>query len=200
MSFRKIAISAFAIALAGICASPGFAGTTGGLHGHVTDVETAQPLAGVAITVTSPSQSETQITSASGAYIFLSLAPDTYSLTAKKDGYNLEQIPGITIISDQVRSVDVRLQRSVATIGKVAIHGSAGLVRAGVVSDVYSINAVAQKAAAPLAGAGSLNQAYGAIATAPGVNYDQGQQGWYQNIYIRGGDLDQVAYEFDGVP
>ena len=45
-----------------------------------------------------------------------------------------------------------------------------------------------------------INQSYGAIASAPGVNYDQGQQGWYQNVYIRGGDIDQVAYEFDGVP
>jgi len=183
-----------------MCALPGAAGTTGGLHGRVTDVESGAPIAGASVTVTSPEQAATEISSSSGSYSFLSLAPDTYTLTAKKDGYNLEQIPGITIITDQVRSVDVRMQKATKTIGRVAIRGSAGLVRSGVVSDVYSINATTQKAAAPLAGAGSLNQAYGAIATAPGVNYDQGQQGWYQNIYIRGGDIDQVAYEFDGVP
>jgi hypothetical protein len=200
VSFRKIAFSAFVSALVIVCAHASLAGTTGGLHGRVTDTDTGAPIADASIAVTSPQQSATQVTTASGSYSFISLAPDTYALTAKKDGYNLEQIPGITIISDQNRSVDVYLRKSAKTIGKVAIHGSAGLVRSGVVSDVYSINAATQKVAAPLAGAGALNQAYGAIATAPGVNYDQGQQGWYQNIYIRGGDLDQVAYEYDGIP
>jgi hypothetical protein len=200
VSFRKIAFSLFASVLVAAWALPGSAGTTGGLHGRVIDTDTGQPVAGVTITVTSPEQTETQTTTASGSYSFISLAPDTYTLTAKRDGYNVEQTPGITIISDQNRSVDVHLQKTLKTIGKVSVRGTAGLVRSGVVSDVYSINAAGQKAAAPLGGAGALNQSYGAIASAPGVNYDQGQAGWYQNVYIRGGDLDQVAYEFDGVP
>ncbi|MBV8162663.1 MAG: TonB-dependent receptor [Candidatus Eremiobacteraeota bacterium] len=200
MSIQKLRAFVFACFLSVAFALPAAAGTTGGLHGRITDVESGQPVADVSVTVTAPAQTATTVTSASGEYTFLSLNPDTYTLTAKKDGYSIEQVPGITIISDQVRSVNVRIQRSLKTIGKVAVHGTAGLVRSGVVSDVYSVNAVTQKAAAPLAGAASLNQAYGAIATAPGVNYDQGQQGWYQNIFIRGGDIDQVAYEFDGVP
>jgi Carboxypeptidase regulatory-like domain/TonB dependent receptor-like, beta-barrel/TonB-dependent Receptor Plug Domain len=200
VSFRQIGIFVFTCVLAigvGLGAS---AGTTGGLHGHVTDSDTHQPLAGVSVTVVSPGQSETQLTSATGEYNFLSLEPDTYLLTAKKDGYSVTQIPGITIISDQQRSVDVHLQKELKSLGRVAVRGSAGLVRSGVVSDVYSVNAAGNKAAAPLGGAGALNQSYGAIASAPGVNYDQGQAGWYQNIYIRGGDIDQVAYEYDGVP
>jgi len=183
-----------------MCALPAFAGTTGGLHGRVTDTASGAPIADATVSVTSPSQTETQKTSASGAYQFISLAPDTYTLTVRKDGYSIDQIPGITIISDQQRSVDAHLQRSLKTLGSIAVHGSAGLVRSGVVSDVYSINSAGQKAAAPLGGAGALNQSYGAIASVPGVNYDQGQAGWYQNVYIRGGQIDQIAYEFDGVP
>jgi hypothetical protein len=179
---------------------PAFSGTTGGLHGRVTDSETGEPIAGASVTVTSPVQSETQTSTASGGYNFLSLAPDTYTLTVRKDGYSVTQVPGITIISDQQRSVDAHLQKEVKTIGRVAVRGSAGLVRSGVVSDVYSINAAANKAAAPLGGAGALNQSYGALASVPGVLYEQGQAGWYQDIYIRGGQIDQIAYEFDGVP
>jgi len=41
-------------------------------------------------------------------------------------------------------------------------------------------------------------QAYGAIASVPGVNVPTSQAGWYQGVYVRGGDIDQVAYEFDG--
>jgi hypothetical protein len=200
VSIQKLRAFAVACFLSVVFAGPAAAGTTGGLHGRVTDVDSGAPLEGAAVTVTSPSQTATTVTTASGSYNFLSLPPDTYVLTAKKDGYSVTQVPGITIISDQQRAVPVRLQKELKTIGKVSVRGSAGLVRSGVVSDVYSINAVQQKAAAPLAGSGALNQSYGAIASAPGVNYDQGQAGWYQNIYIRGGDIDQVAYEYDGVP
>jgi hypothetical protein len=73
-------------------------------------------------------------------------------------------------------------------------------VRPGTTSNVFSINSAGQRASQSLGGSGSLNQAYGAIASAPGVVYQQGQQGWYQNVYIRGGDNDQVAYELDGIP
>ena len=73
-------------------------------------------------------------------------------------------------------------------------------MHSGVTSDVFSINSAGQKAASTLSGSGSLTQAYGAIASAPGVNIPSNQQGWYQSVYIRGGDVDQVAYEFDGLP
>ncbi|MDQ6779566.1 MAG: TonB-dependent receptor [Candidatus Eremiobacteraeota bacterium] len=179
---------------------PVSAGTTGGIHGRVLDADTSQPIAAASVSVTSPSQAETRTTDTGGYYSFISLAPDTYTVTVKKDGYSIEQVPGITVISDQNRTLEVRPHKATKTLGRVEIRGGGGLVRAGVTSDVYSINAAGQKAAATIGGAGSLNQAYGSIASAPGVNYDQGQQGWYQNIYIRGGDIDQVAYEFDGVP
>lgn len=200
MSLRKVAVVAFAIALFGLSALPGSAGTTGGIHGRVADSTSGQPIAGADVTAASPSQTETRSTDSLGYYAFISLAPDTYTVTAKKDGYTLEQVPGVTVISDQNRAVDIKMQSALKTIARVAIRATGGLVRSGVVSDVYSINAAQQKVAAPLGGAGALNQSYGAIASAPGVNYDQGQQGWYQNVYIRGGDIDQVAYEFDGVP
>ncbi|HLZ09643.1 MAG TPA: TonB-dependent receptor, partial [Chloroflexota bacterium] len=53
---------------------------------------------------------------------------------------------------------------------------------------------------ASLGGGGSLDQAYGAIASQPGVVVTPGQSGWAQAIYVRGGDFNQVGYEFDGVP
>jgi hypothetical protein len=200
VSFRKLAAFVFLFGLVGAATLRGAAGTTGGIHGLVTDVESGAPIAGAAVSVESPSQVAKTTTDGSGHYDFISLNPDTYMVTFSKAGYDVSQIPGITVIADQSRRVDVRLQKSVKTIGHVAVHAAPGLVRAGVVADVFSVNASGQRAAAPLGGSGALNQAYGAIASAPGVNYDQGQQGWYQSIYIRGGDIDQVAYEFDGVP
>jgi TonB dependent receptor/Carboxypeptidase regulatory-like domain len=198
--FRKLAVFVFPFAVWAFCALPSAAGTTGGIHGRVTDYTSGQPIASAQVTAVSPSQTASETTDRVGFFAFVSLAPDTYTLTATKQGFVLEQVPGVTVIADQNRSVDIRLQSSLKTIAHVSIHATGGLVRSGVVSDVYSINAVQQKAAASLGGSGALNQSYGAIASAPGVNYDQGQQGWYQNVFIRGGDIDQVAYEFDGVP
>ncbi|HYK53692.1 MAG TPA: TonB-dependent receptor, partial [Candidatus Eremiobacteraceae bacterium] len=62
------------------------------------------------------------------------------------------------------------------------------------------VNSATQTKVATLGGSGALDQAYGAIASQPGVVVPPGQVGWMQNIHIRGGDFDQVGYEFDGVP
>ena len=175
-SLRRSAVAIVALVAFLLQGTWALAGTTGSLSGTVTDQKGAS-ISGATVQVVAPSGSSKTTTDGSGHFAFLTLAPDTYTVTAKKDGFQLEQVPGVTVIVDQTRSVDIRMQSSLKTIAHVAVRATGGLVRSGVVSDVYSINAVQQKAAAPLGGAGALNQAYGAIASAPGVNYDQGQQG-----------------------
>ncbi len=51
-----------------------------------------------------------------------------------------------------------------------------------------------------LGGGGLINQAYSAISTVPGAYVIPNQSGYYATVNIRGGDYDQVGYEFDGVP
>ena len=41
-----------------------------------------------------------------------------------------------------------------------------------------------------LGGGGGMDNAYSALASLPGLYVPQGQQGWYQAVYIRGGDYD----------
>ena len=176
------------------------AGTTGTLRGHVFDAATRAPLAGVLVVATSPSQTAQSLTDASGAFSFISLAPDTYTVSASKAGYEPQSEPGISVIADQSATATFTLQRALKTIARTTSRSAQSLVRSGVTSDVYSVTPAGQKAAATLNGSGSLTQAYGAIASAPGVNVPTNQQGWYQSVYIRGGDVDQVAYEFDGLP
>jgi hypothetical protein len=186
-----------------VCASSGLpvaAGTTGTLRGRVVDSSTGAPVADAKIAASSPSQSETGVSDSSGFFSFLSLSPDTYTVTASKPNYEVASVSGVTIISDQVRSVSISLQAVVRTLATVSTRGTASLVRPGTTSDVYSVNAAAQRASASLAGSGGLNQAYSSIASAAGVVYPQGQQGWNQSVFIRGGDYDQVAYEVDGIP
>jgi hypothetical protein len=189
---------ALTVALAGTPLAA-FAGTTGGVTGHITDSSTNAALADVAITVTSPSQVATTTTDASGTYRFLSLAPDTYTISFQKDGYTPVSQPGLTIFADQVQTMNLAMTPALKTIAQVRSRNT-GVVKPGTTSDVYSVNPTMAAAAAGVAGPGGLSNAYGAIASVPGVSLDLGEQGWFQTVHIRGGDIDQVGYEMDGIP
>ncbi|MGA8533450.1 MAG: carboxypeptidase regulatory-like domain-containing protein [Candidatus Tumulicola sp.] len=176
------------------------AGTTGGIVGRVVDAATQAPVAGATVTAISPSQSATATTDAVGAYRFLTLAPDSYTLTVTKTGYDQVTQPGLSVFADQVQTFNVPMVKTIRTIARVTSRAAANLLKPGTTSDVYSINASGQKAAGSLIGPGGLSNAYGAIQSAPGVAIDQGEAGWFQMVHIRGGDIDQVGYEMDGIP
>jgi len=200
---RRIAVAfaaSFAL-LAGLIPAAGIAGTTGGLRGRVVDEATKAPLAGVTVAVNSPSQSASTRTAADGTFNFLSLAPDTYVVSAELAGFDSASAAGVSEFADQVQTVGTfALAKTLKTIGNVRARSSSALVRPGTTSDVYSINAAGAAAAAAVGGPGGLNQAYSAIATVPGANVPQGQQGWNQLVYIRGGDYSDVSNELDGIP
>ncbi|HKE36623.1 MAG TPA: TonB-dependent receptor, partial [Candidatus Baltobacteraceae bacterium] len=176
------------------------AGTTGGLSGNVVDADTGSPVAGATVTANAPSQSATATSDASGRFTFLTLAPDTYTVTVNKTGYQALSVPGQIVFADTVQTVAVRLTKALKTIAHVTAAGAGAIVKSGTTADVYSVNAASQAAAGALGGGGSLNSAYSAIATVPGAYVIPNQTGYFQTVSIRGGDYDQVGYEFDGVP
>ena len=191
-----------ALAALALFAFPLFAraGTTGTLRGRVTDAGSGAPVAGAVVTALSPSQTATATTDGSGSYSFISLEPDTYTVSATRAGYEPQSQPGVSVFADQSRTINLATAPALRTIARTTSRSAQSLVRAGVTSDVYSIGASGQKASQALGGSGSMMQAYGAIASAPGVDVPSTQSGWYQGVYVRGGDIDQVAYEFDGLP
>ena len=180
--------------------APTLAGTTGTLTGTAVDASTSAPLAGAKVTAASPSAVVTQTTDASGRYTFLGLSPDTYTLSVEFSGYDQYSQTGVTVTADSTRQLQLSVPKTLRTIGKVGVRGSASLVRPGTTADVYTVGAVQQQAVQGVGGGGSLNSAYSAIATVPGAYVPTGQSGYFQNTYIRGGDYDQVGYEVDGVP
>ncbi len=189
------------IALVATLIAPAFAGTTGGLRGRVVDASGGAAIAGAAVTATSASGTTSVRTDGDGGFTFISLAPDTYVVSVERTGYDPFSAPGISVQADQVQSVGpFALNKTLRTIASVRSRSTSSLVRPGTTSDVYSVNAATQAAAATVGGPGGLNQAYSAIATVPGANVPQGQQGWNQLVYIRGGDYSDVANELDGIP
>lgn len=177
-----------------------FAGTTGGLTGRVVDSQSQAPIAGVSVTASSPSERATAVSDATGSYRFLSLPPDTYTVTFSKDGYDEVSQPGATVLADQTQTLNIALVKTLKTIARVTSRAGGNLLKPGTTSDVYSVNAATAAAASSLAGPGGLSNAYGAIASVPGVAVETGEAGWFQQVHIRGGDIDQVGYELDGIP
>ena len=126
-------------------------------------------MAGALVTAASPSQTVTVTTDASGRFSMLSLAPDTYTISAAKQGFETASITGVSVFADQVQTIRVTLAPSLKTIARVTARSSMDLVKPGTTTDVYSVNSTVTQAAAGVGGGGNLNNAYSAIATVPGV-------------------------------
>ncbi|MBD5655741.1 MAG: TonB-dependent receptor [Candidatus Eremiobacteraeota bacterium] len=180
-----------------------YAGTTGGLSGTVTDVSSKQPIAGVKITVASPSQIASTTSDAGGHFQFLNLTPDTYTVSAELQGYGVTPLSGITIVADNTRVLPITAQKEIRTIARVTARSAASLVQAGTTADVYSINATQQAKVAAAGGGANLDSAFSALSTVAGVAVQPGQAGYIgaaAELSIRGGDFDQIGYELDGLP
>ena len=180
------------------------AGTTGSIAGVVTDSATKAPLSGVKVTASSASQVATTTTDANGHFSFLSLAPDTYSVSAAaaSSRYTIASQSGVTVQADLSITVSLA-ESSLATIGTVTSKAGSSLVKPGTSVDSYTINATQQDKLSSLGGGGNLNTAWSALASVPGVYVSPGQNGYIgagPSVSIRGGDYDQIGYEFDGVP
>ncbi len=176
------------------------AGTTGGISGTVVDTETQAPIANARVTAASPSQTATTQTDATGHFTFLSLTPDTYTVSADKDQYDAMSQAGITVFADATQNVAIAMHKTLKTIARVTSKAAGSLVKSGTTADVYSVNSATQDKINALGGGGNLNSAYAAVASVPGAVMPLNQAGYFQTVHIRGGDYDQVGYEFDGVP
>jgi len=98
------------------------AGTTGSIAGTVTDRTANTPVAGAKVTATSPSQVATTTTDASGHFTLLSLAPDTYTLSAEKAGLENVSIGGVSVQADQSITVNlVSAKEIVPIIGDIRL-------------------------------------------------------------------------------
>ncbi|MBV9028087.1 MAG: carboxypeptidase regulatory-like domain-containing protein, partial [Candidatus Eremiobacteraeota bacterium] len=88
------------------------AGTTGSLTGTVLDAAKKSPIAGATVIAASPSQVARVTTDSAGRFTFLSLAPDTYTVSAQREGYESLSIAGISVLADQSQVIPIALQPS----------------------------------------------------------------------------------------
>ena len=201
-SFVRTATAVLALLVMLVQGTWVLAGTTGGLTGTVADAQTGRGIANAKITVASPSQSTSATSDASGRYTFVSLAPDTYTVTITSPGYQTFTQPGVTVVSDQTINLNFTPAKQLQNIGRTSARSSTDLVKPGQTADVYTITGQLSQNTQGLGSGTTLFQTFSALASVPGVYVPQGTT-FGQNTagpYIRGGDYSQVGFEYDGIP
>lgn len=172
---------------------PAFALTTGSISGTVIDAGSKKPLAGAAVTASSPSGRGSATTDASGFYNINNLAPDTYSVSVIAKGHEDVVTGGVTVVQDQNVRLDQALAVSLKSIGRTSARGASNLVQPTQTADVYNVSPQQLGAAAGVGGHRSL---YDVIQTSPGVT----STGFAGRPRIRGSDVGDIAWEYDGIP
>lgn len=167
------------------------AGIFGGIQGFATDAG-SHSLAGVTVSVTSPSGYGATVTGANGFYALNGLPLDSYAVAFSKDGYLPQTIRGITVIADQAVRVNVQLKTRLTTIANVSSRASTSLVQAGVTADTYVVDEDRLK---NVQGTQQAPSGFQAVYSVPGVIPDAA----FGAPTIRGGALADVSFLYDGV-
>ena len=175
------------------------AGTTGGISGYVRDTD-GNPVANARVTASAPSEVTSTTADGSGHFSFLSLAPDTYTIGAIKDGYQDTSIAGVSVFADQVQTVSLTMPKALRTIASVRSQAASSLVKSGVGGDIYNVDPAQMQKTAALGGGGNLDSAYSAIASVPGLVVGTGGAGWNQAVVVRGNNPWFTGFEYDGIP
>ena len=170
------------------------AGSTGQITGKVTDSTTGAAVAGVSITATSPSGTYRTATDAKGYFAIVNVFPDTYRVSASASGYQTADLDGNSVVQNETAVVNISLAKEAAVLGHVIVRGVTTVVQPHVTADQYVLTAASANSTNGAGGSYGLYQTPGIVGTLPGVVPDVGGL-----PHIRGGRLEEVGYEYDGL-
>jgi hypothetical protein len=136
-SWRKVALAAV-VFTAALVAPSVVSAQTGTLAGTVTDKASKQPLDAVNVIVKGTNYG-TQ-TKANGTYTILGIPPGTYTVEARRIGYQSVEYTGVSVNIDVRRTQDFQLDASQQTLGTVTIAATTTpLIEQGVVGATTTI-------------------------------------------------------------
>jgi hypothetical protein len=196
---RRIA-GLVALVLAALVGGRVGAATVGSIHGTIVDATDHHPLAGVRVSIVSPSGNYETLTDSTGFYSIVGIIPDTYTLTAALNNYRPYSDPGITITQDSNIVVTTALVRaSLREIGHVSTRSASFPVQPHQPVDVYVVSPHEQ---AQLGGLPGFDNEAQLLNTLPGATLVGGASG--SGLIggfaaIRGGLSNQIGYQLDGV-
>ncbi|TAM58916.1 TonB-dependent receptor [bacterium] len=179
-------------------ALPAQAVSVGFVRGVVADDADGAPIPAVAITLTSPSGTYHATTDAKGLYVIAGIQPDTYALTAAREGYRTYSETGLTITQDSRLVVDVRLTSALRVIARVTTRAPSSLVQPNQPADVYAVGVAQQE---QLTGLPASENEAALLNALPGVSAVGGNGNGLTGSFplIRGGLENDQGFELDGI-
>ena len=112
--------------------------TAGIVKGTVTDDHTHAPVAGAAVTASSPSGTYHAVTDAQGRYAFLSVLPDNYSISFRASGYQPASTV-IVVLNGSQQTVDMVLSKALKTIATTHARSPGSAFQRGMTIDTYTV-------------------------------------------------------------
>ncbi|HEY0797684.1 MAG TPA: carboxypeptidase-like regulatory domain-containing protein, partial [Candidatus Baltobacteraceae bacterium] len=171
--------------------------TTGAIYGTVLDQD-GHPLARVTVSAASPSGSYAVTTDAQGRFAILGVVPDSYTISAEKQGFRSVSRLGVNVLPGERQQTEFTLAEQLLTIGHVSAGSTA--FEPGSPSDTFTVSKTAATALSPAASSSGLSTylsgtVQGAIASLPGVILDP-----FANAILRGGKAADATFDYDSVP
>jgi hypothetical protein len=176
-----------------LCA-PALAANTGSITGTVTDATTGAPVSNVQVMASSPSSNASATTDAHGFFSLVALIPETYTVSFQHQGYEPISTAGVTVMQDATATLNEQLHTQLKTIASVRSSASTNLVKPNEGSDVYTVGG--QQLQAATNPVDTHETLYQYLAITPGVTGN----GFPSQPRIRGGQVTDLGYEFDGIP
>ncbi len=192
VSMRIVAVAIVLVGNLLLTLTPAYAGTTGLLHGVITNSVSNEPVADVAVTATAPTGTYKAVTDAKGFYSIAGVYADTYTVSFAKAGFQPQSVTGVTVFADQSQTLNLAMTKSLTTIAKVVATSQGSAFKPRQTTDTYTVT---QTQIANLQGS-SLNLSESNLLTSlPGVGYDS--SGY---PVIHGGRENEEGFEFEGIP
>ncbi|HET7790690.1 MAG TPA: TonB-dependent receptor [Gemmatimonadales bacterium] len=199
----RIAFCLAAFGLARVAAPAPVAAQTGKLTGVVKDQATGQPLEGVEVMIEGTGLST--FTAASGRFFLVSVPPGTYTITARRVGYQPVAQRGVNVAIDVTREVDFSLNPAqAATVQTVTIEAQAvPLVQPGVSSSTIGISGDVIRALPVVSIEGALKLQQGFLQVPSNtdiISFTESRRDPTNPISIRGGRAGETLTMIDGIP
>lgn len=169
-----------------LCLMPGllFAGVTGKITGRITDSGTKEPLLGVNIVVMNSNYGAS--TDENGNFVILNIPPGTYDVKISYVGYNPVVIHDVKVLVDRNTSLTRSLEATTLEMDEMVVEAERPMIQKDLTSTM-SVISRENIEALPVANFTEL------------LSMQAGVVGSGDNLHVRGGRSNEVAYMVDGM-
>ena len=177
------------------------AAQVGRVVGSVVDAESGQPVDNVQVFLRGTGRGAS--TQANGRYFILNVQPGQYTVSARRLGYQEQQITNVTVLIDVSREINFRLSKTSATLAAVRIEAPpTPLIQPGITGSSDAITAADLQALPVVDVKGALALQAGFLAVPENtdvLSYTDRTRG-LEPVRVRGGRPGETLTLIDGIP